>query len=433
MATFTVTTATDAVADDGQLSLREAIAQADASAGPDTIRFAPDLEGSTLRLAGGPLVLSGGVTVDGAADASGDRVTLDAHGASRVLEIAAGDADVALHGLGIAGGNAAGGTGGGILLGGGSSLSLAHALVRGNRGGDDPDSTSYGQGGGVFAGAGSRLTVTDSTIAGNNAEDGGGIHAAAGSTVRLTRSTLEDNAAYGYRHGEGGGLHAHGSTITIEASTVAGNSADGPAGGILADDSRLTISDSTISGNRALGGHGGGFPGSGGIEVTGQLTLANSTVTGNVGSGYSYGYHTGAGIAIGDGAHAAFSNSIVAGNSTSNDRQGPGSLVDDVLGRITASNGHNIFGSDAAGSAPGDLAGVAPDRLFAAIDPATGGGRLALNGGPTATVALRDAAANPALGHASPADAGATDQRGEPRPQPAGSAPDIGAFELGRG
>src|SRR4051794_3599972 len=94
MATFTVTTATDAVADDGQLSLREAIAQADASAGPDTIRFAPDLEGSTLRLAGGPLVLSGGVTVDGDADTSGDRVTLDAHGASRVLEIAAGDADV---------------------------------------------------------------------------------------------------------------------------------------------------------------------------------------------------------------------------------------------------------------------------------------------------------------------------------------------------
>jgi hypothetical protein len=110
MATFTVTTATDAVADDGQLSLREAIAQADASAGPDTIRFAPDLEGSTLRLAGGPLVLSGGVTVDGDADASGDRVTLDAHGASRVLEIAGGDADVALHGLGVTGGDAAGGT-----------------------------------------------------------------------------------------------------------------------------------------------------------------------------------------------------------------------------------------------------------------------------------------------------------------------------------
>jgi hypothetical protein len=90
MATFTVTTAADTIADDGRLSLREALAQADATAVVDTIRFAPALEGQTLTLAGGALVLSGGLTIDGDADGSGDRVTLDAHDASRVLEIAAG-------------------------------------------------------------------------------------------------------------------------------------------------------------------------------------------------------------------------------------------------------------------------------------------------------------------------------------------------------
>ena len=57
-------------------------------------------------------------------------------------------------------------------------------------------------------------------------------------------------------------------------------------------------------------------------------------------------------------------------------------------------------------------------------------GGLADNGGPTQTIALRDAPDNPALAGADPADAPATDQRGEARPQPAGTDPDIGAFEL---
>ena len=68
--------------------------------------------------------------------------------------------------------------------------------------------------------------------------------------------------------------------------------------------------------------------------------------------------------------------------------------------------------------------------LFAAIDPATGGGLLADNGGPTQTTALRDAPDNPALGGADPAASPTADQRGEVRPLPAGTTPDIGAFEL---
>jgi Ca2+-binding RTX toxin-like protein len=55
---------------------------------------------------------------------------------------------------------------------------------------------------------------------------------------------------------------------------------------------------------------------------------------------------------------------------------------------------------------------------------------LSDNGGSTPTVALRDAADNPALAGADPADAPATDQRGVARPLPASTAPDIGAFEL---
>jgi hypothetical protein len=94
----------------------------------------------------------------------------------------------------------------------------------------------------------------------------------------------------------------------------------------------------------------------------------------------------------------------------------------DIAGGITASNGRNIFGSDVDGNAPTDRENVPVSQLFA--------GGLADNGGPTQTIALRDAADNPALGGADPATAPATDQRGGVRPQPAGTNPDIGAFEL---
>ena len=60
-------------------------------------------------------------------------------------------------------------------------------------------------------------------------------------------------------------------------------------------------------------------------------------------------------------------------------RQG---IADDISGTITFSNGHNVFGSDVAGNVPGDRENIAAGALFAAVDPATGGGKL----GPDGTV-----------------------------------------------
>jgi hypothetical protein len=122
------------------------------------------------------------------------------------------------------------------------------------------------------------------------------------------------------------------------------------------------------------------------------------------------------------GATLTVSNSIVAGNSAE--------YAPDISGPITSSNGFNIFGSDVAGAASGDLQSVAPALLFAALDPATGGGQLADHGGPTPTIALRDALDNPALGGALAVAGLDTDQRGEPRPSGPGTSPDVGAFEL---
>src|SRR3954453_5010497 len=77
MAALVVTTASDTVdPDDGLLSLREAMAQSNATATVDTISFAASLEGQTLTLAQGELTISRDVTIDGDLNNDGVEVTL---------------------------------------------------------------------------------------------------------------------------------------------------------------------------------------------------------------------------------------------------------------------------------------------------------------------------------------------------------------------
>ena len=59
MATFTVTTTLDTVnATDGKLSLREAVAQANATKVAETIVFGPAIEGKTIVLTKGELSIT---------------------------------------------------------------------------------------------------------------------------------------------------------------------------------------------------------------------------------------------------------------------------------------------------------------------------------------------------------------------------------------
>ena len=110
MTTFTVTTAADRVADDGRLSLREAVARANATAAADTIVFAAALEGRTLVLARGELALTRDVTIDGDRNNDGREVTLSGGDASRILHITGGSTDVSLRDLTLTGGRTTGDT-----------------------------------------------------------------------------------------------------------------------------------------------------------------------------------------------------------------------------------------------------------------------------------------------------------------------------------
>ena len=102
--TFIVTTTSDVTADDGVLTLREALALADAdSPTADRIEFAPAVQGQTIVLAGSQLTVNSDVTIDGGAG-----VTIDANQASRVLLVQGLDTDVVLQHLTITGGRTTG-------------------------------------------------------------------------------------------------------------------------------------------------------------------------------------------------------------------------------------------------------------------------------------------------------------------------------------
>jgi hypothetical protein len=69
------------------LSLREAVAQANATAAVDNIVFAVGLEGETLTLSGGELTLTQDTTIDG--DQNSDGVLVSLSGGTGILPIAA--------------------------------------------------------------------------------------------------------------------------------------------------------------------------------------------------------------------------------------------------------------------------------------------------------------------------------------------------------
>jgi CSLREA domain-containing protein len=211
-------------------------------------------------------------------------------------------------------------------------------------------------------------------------------------TATLRRCRIANNQA-----ALGGGIAWTG-TLTIDESTIAGNTATVPiegfsGGGILAIGGAVTMTNSTLTGNTTAGLGGGA-----GFLFVSPLNLLNVTVTANQAS-------LGGG-GLGLLAAGSLANSIVAGN--------PGGdcfLITPPLASDHNLDSDNSCGFTDAGSKPG-------------INPLLG--PLANNGGPTDTQALL--AGSPAIDAGDNATCLPTDQRGVTRPQ--GPACDMGAFEL---
>ncbi len=238
--TFTVSTSadeSDGDFSDGDLSLREAIEQANANSGLDTINFSSELTGQAINLVGSGLTIS-------------DNVTITGPGASRLT---------------ISGGNAVTPFTVGVI---------AEAEVSGLK-------ITEGQGnvGGAILNDGlltlSQVIVTDS----NATIEGGGI--ANLGILNIDGSSVTNNSAGQF----GGGIENRG-TVTIVNGTISGNSANEIGGG-MENFNAATIINTTIANNRVnANGMAGGLAGAASRRGTFVLEMHNTIVADNfVGSG----------------------------------------------------------------------------------------------------------------------------------------------------
>jgi CSLREA domain-containing protein len=368
------------LSDGGAGSLRQAILDANASPGADTITFTVT---GTIMLSGTQLPMltdtTGSTTITGP---GANLLTVNGMEKSRAFLVPFG-VTASISGMTISACKG-GGTGGGIL--------------------------NFGT-----------LTVANSTVSGCGATVGGGIYSYGELTV--ANSTISGNFALGnssfYGEGEGGGIYSKG-TLNVTGSTISGNLSGNPnsgvglgvkgIGGAIAGFGVVTVTNSTITGNSvssATGLSGAGI--GGGIYTAGTLTVSNSTIISNsaaLGGGISF---------AGSAPVLTVTSSIVSSNFA-------GFLGPDILNSTYPSPGATAtINNSAIGSNKGFTLSGGNNLPFGTNLEL---GPLGNYGGLTQTIPLLPG--SPAL-NAGGSTTLTLDQRGQPRNAAGGV--DIGAFE----
>jgi hypothetical protein len=230
-----------------ETDLRQAIDQANAAGGNQTITFDPVVFASaqTITLGGTQLELSdttGTESIIGPAAG----VTVSGNNASRVVKV---DANItaSISGMTITGGSGAnyayGGYGGGVSNYG--SLTLSGCTVSGNSAG-----IGAGVCTGTFSNPGATTILTNCTVSGNTGGIGGTVGGLLNlyGTLYLTNCTVSGNsAAY-----SAGGLYNLGGTLSLTNCTVTGNSCSGrffTVGGVSSYNGTATLVNTIVAGN----------------------------------------------------------------------------------------------------------------------------------------------------------------------------------------
>jgi hypothetical protein len=281
LATFTVTNTQN----DGAGSLRQAIAQANAAAGSDTIEFdtssgSPfaDTTPDQISLTSGEIAITEALTIVGT---GANLLTISGENTSRIFNISAG-ATTSVSGLTLANGvgSLSGAVAGGGAILSAAALSIADSVFTNNQanffgfaaGGailsqgtlTIVDSTfsnnsSDAEGGAIFHAASAVVTMSNSTFSGNISNNSGGALLLGGTaTANLTNVTLTDNTADNDADGsgDGGGIAIVGAAaVTLNNTLVAGNSDASPAS--QAPD----IAGTLAAGGNNLVGNGSGLTG----------------------------------------------------------------------------------------------------------------------------------------------------------------------------
>lgn len=474
--------------DAGSGSLRDAVDQANRTAGTDTVSFNAGLNG-TITLSSGEIEIFDALSILGP---GATRLSINGGNASRIFRIgpSVGAASFAttLNGLTLSHANST--DEGGAIFVDDSDLTVENCVLRNNtalRGGGlyafpngstqlvirntrFENNTASSEGGGFGAqdidavvldgvtatgniaarnGGGGflrgvNLTVQNSRFVGNTSStqapgvgglSGGGALRLDGSKataiIQVRDSKFIDNAS---TQGQGGGLWISAlppetppviASAVLERVQIEANEVGFGGGGVLASHVNLTLRQTTLAGNTAQQS-GGGMA----FQTAGALALVNATLSGNTSA-----LAAGGGLHSGSGTTLSVASSSLVGNSAASGggifREGAGATLRNSL----IANNSAPSAPDASGAftpsyslvknTSGATLGAGSGNLAAGTDPLLGA--LAVNGGPTRT--LLPATGSPVLNAGDPVTTGLpdTDQRGLPRI--AGGRIDIGAAE----
>ncbi len=363
--TFMVNTTADTVTANGcapgnpnTCSLREAIIEANASAGADTVMvpagtyqltIAPAAGADPHDATTGDLDITDGVSIVGANSAT----TIIEAGASagsgidKIFSInpqglgAGFDTSISNLTLRFGTNPFAAGTGdqfGGALdwsagFDGAGNLTITSCVITDN-------ATTDGDGGGLSLsnpGGSGTVTITNSTIQNNvantattgNGGIGGGILVGSFTSLTMTNSQLLNNQAPQATgaQGKGGGINLGSFSHTnIHSSTISGNQAAGDGGGIWTNQG-LTIDQGTVISGNTSGGNGGGlWSDNQDIDIT---ALSKVTITGNSATGNGGGIHVDANSP--QVLNINFSRVV-------NNTAAAGTGIDNINGQIDATN-----------------------------------------------------------------------------------------------
>ena len=185
--------------------------------------------------------------------------------------------------------------------------------------------------------SGGNLSISGVTVSGAQTSQAFGAFKNSGGTLTVSNSILSGNSA---RYG-GGGIGNNGGTVTVSNSTISGNSARYGGGIFNSISGTLTVSNSTLSGNSARYG--------GGIFSSGTVTITNSTISGNTGTGTR-----GGGINNFTGGTLNIANTIIANSISGGDFAGGGIIVTNTNNLVKDGTLNNTTGNS---SGSGDISG----------------------------------------------------------------------------
>ncbi len=308
---FVVTTLDDVVADDGLVSLREAIeasnrneAFSDVQAGQengDTISFDPSLAGGRIMQELGQYRILDDLTITGSET---DRIVIDSSDIFARAFVINTNESVSLSNLEITGSQTTT-VAGALYIAGDGDVTLTNLDINNN--------SAQVKGGGIFissADGSQRVTIIDSTISNNFAgQDGGGIYNY-GASVTIERSVINENRVsdsvlYSSVIYYGGGIYNARGSLDLKESLVSGNTSIA-GGGIYNFEGFVTIETSVISENRARSG-AGIFNLAGTLNIEGdsgnRVLILNNTA-----------YHGGGGVFNGELGSLNISHTLIDGN-----------------------------------------------------------------------------------------------------------------------